>query len=349
MENSSGKKLDSLTGLFDRTEIESHVVSLIKKNVPFVFAVIDIDNFKNVNDGYGHTVGDQVIKVIAKKLKSGVGDRGMVGRFGGDEFIVVAENITEYDDSWKFCRSIFDHINGVEIENYPGLFITVTLGLSRFPCDASTYDEIFETADKALYRGKIKGRSCFIIYLAEKHKDIKLLSSKDTSINSMQRHADIFSSLNNAKTFSRGIKALFKNLCVSLMIDHICIQADDKLYFNETYALAKSKKFAPFDEKLIKENLNPSNGIFFVNDISKLEYLKGKPLAVECEQQNILSMFFAKIAYGKEFYGYLRADSETAVRIWQNKDMDLLLTAASLIATKLHYEKVSFEEMTKGN
>ena len=92
--------LDNLTKLYNRDVIIEYVNSLIGKNIPFSLALVDIDNFKYVNDTFGHIVGDEIIKAVAATLRNTLADNGIVGRFGGDEFIIVLPEIVEYDAVW---------------------------------------------------------------------------------------------------------------------------------------------------------------------------------------------------------------------------------------------------------
>ena len=133
-------RYDYLTHLYEREIISDYAKYLISANEPFTLALIDIDNFKNVNDGYGHTVGDDVICYVANKIKEAFEGIGVVGRFGGDEFIIAVKGIVEYNEVWEMCRKVFKKIDGIEIPDHPSLYITVTLGLSRFPNDGKYYD-----------------------------------------------------------------------------------------------------------------------------------------------------------------------------------------------------------------
>ena len=85
-------KVDELTKVFKRDVIVSYVEKLISENIPFDISILDVDNFKYVNDGYGHLVGDKALIEIAKRIEELLGDQGVVGRYGGDEFIMVAPN-----------------------------------------------------------------------------------------------------------------------------------------------------------------------------------------------------------------------------------------------------------------
>lgn len=176
---------DSLTGLIARPCILSFIQRLVQDRISFVLAIIDLDNFKSVNDNYGHTVGDAVLSGVAADIQAYLGSDGVAGRFGGDEFLIVYFGSKEYQSIHSFflgmCKgqAVFRRIT-----NYGGvtLTITATMGIARFPENADSFHEIFSTADKALYRGKCKGRNCFIIYLPEKHANLDISSLRHRSL-----------------------------------------------------------------------------------------------------------------------------------------------------------------------
>lgn len=343
----AGKQLktDSLTGLYDRQVVIEYANSLIKENVPFSLALVDIDNFKNVNDNYGHTAGDRIICSIAKKLKENIAEKGFVGRFGGDEFIFVIKNITEYDKLWKFCRELFKNIDGLTLKDIPECYITCTTGLSRFPLDGNSYDVLMEKTDKALYRGKQKGRSCFIIYLDSKHKNIVLHMDNDKNANPMQRVTTMYKLLNMHSSLKDGILAVLNNFSTTMMIDHLSLQSKDKFLFSTVHPLSKHKNFSFIDNELFKFGLNNTNGIFYINERQQLEDLKQETLLEAFSSQEIKSAAYAEIKYNSRFYGYLRADTTNHARIWQNDDLQLLVTAANAIATALHYQNLELDSL----
>ena len=173
---------DSLTGLIARHWIVQFVHSLIDENTPFTLVILDLDNFKDINDHYGHKAGDRVLSTVADGLKRFVGTEGVVGRLGGDEFLAVLFGYNEYDAIHRFFTGVFGP-EGVFRKTIQiggeSSFVTATIGSAAFPRNAQDYDTLFAKVDKALYRGKSKGRNCFIIYVPQKHDalEIPLLSS----------------------------------------------------------------------------------------------------------------------------------------------------------------------------
>lgn len=343
--NNRNYQIDQLTGLYERPAIVDYARDLISRKIPFSLALIDIDNFKNVNDSFGHTTGDKVIQAIAEKIKRAFGTNGVVGRFGGDEFIVVIPRLVDYDDVWNLCRRVFCIVDGFESRDIPALYITCTMGLSRFDKDGSDYETLMEKTDKALYRGKTKGRSCFIIYLAEKHANIQLQSSDESTSNSLQMHNLIFKALAHSSDFVSSINNLFKQLSSALMLDHIAIQSETKLMFSNIFSLSKVKDFEFIPNELIEPNISLGMSIFYCNDVNQMYHLKQSEFCKEMQRQKIKSTFYAEISFGTKFFGYLRCDTSDKQRIWQNKDMDLLLTAAKAIAMILYYQDKELDEL----
>ena len=338
-------KFDSLTGVYERFAIEDCARRLIQENHPFSLVLIDGDNFKNVNDGFGHSVGDLVITIIAHKIKAALEGIGFVGRFGGDEFILLIPDVVEYDEVWTSCRNIHAQFEEFTVPDYPSIFITITTGLARFPKDGNSYEELFEKADKALYRGKQKGRSCFIIYLDEKHKNIKIHSSDGPTANSMQQHNTVFNLLAKNDDLRQSIPYLLQFFTTTLMIDHVGIQGEKELLFSEVYSLSRGKKFWYIDNALISLNVNRTTEIFYMNETRQLVSVHQNTLIKKLEEQQIVSSFYAEISYAGTLYGYLRADTTATFRIWQHSDMDLLLTAAKAIGMVLHFQNKRLEDL----
>lgn len=338
-------KTDSLTGLYDREVIIDYTDRLIKKNIPFSLALVDIDNFKNVNDNFGHSAGDKIITLAAEKLKEELKGIGVVGRFGGDEFLFVIENTVQYESIWKICSNLFKKVDGFPIQELSGYFITCTTGLSRFPLDGSTYSELMEKADKALYRGKQKGRSCFIIYLDSKHKNITLRPDQKSPDTAIQKITTMFKLFYMQNSIKDGILAVLNNFSTTMMIDHLAVQSNDKLLFSVVHPLSEEKFFSFVNNKFFESNVSNTAGFFAINDRQQLSALKQTEFFCELSRQSIKSTAYATIEYNGKIYGYLRADTTSHMRIWQNNDLELLVTAANTIAAALHYQNLELDNL----
>ena len=168
---------DSLTGLIARPYILRFIQSLIAEKTPFLAAMVDLDNFKNINDNYGHRTGDAMLACVSADLFRCVGENGVVGRFGGDEFLFVYFGIPEYDAMHAVLDDLYAP-GGVFRKNVlvsgKTIFSTATIGSAIYPKDADSFDALFALIDKTLYRGKSKGRNCFILYVTEKHAHLEI-------------------------------------------------------------------------------------------------------------------------------------------------------------------------------
>ncbi|MGN0804680.1 MAG: GGDEF domain-containing protein [Candidatus Coproplasma sp.] len=337
---------DPLTGVLDRRTIFEYVEWLISQGRHFALFLIDIDNFKNVNDSYGHIVGDIVITQSAQTFVNACGVSGVVGRYGGDEFIIVYEDLTDYQDVWS-CANHLTHMPMDSLEDYglPNFSITVTVGIVRFPLDANNLEDLIKVADKALYRGKTKGRHCFIIYLPEKHAHISLQGDMDKRQNLMQLCGVIFNSLTaSGEDVALAISTVFKSLVAYYMFDHICIETHKKLNHSVIFPLSVKKKFKHIPYNLIDELVDTA-GFANINDVQELNKVKYTPIIEECVKQGIYSSFYCKIsAYGKD-YGFIRVDTANTSRIWQNEEMSMIIVTARTIGLLLHYQGKTLEDL----
>lgn len=172
-------EVDSLTGLIIKADITNIAIDLInvRKVKGITLAIVDIDFFKNVNDTYGHMCGDEVLMKVAGIMEKEVGETGLVGRIGGDEFLIIFYNAENMEHMRERLSCIKNNVKAAfpqNVENKPA--ITLSIGCAAYPKDADNYEEVFNLADFALYRAKEKGRDRYIIYGKERHgnpEDVK--------------------------------------------------------------------------------------------------------------------------------------------------------------------------------
>ena len=143
--------LDSFTGLYNKKHTLVLIQKILEQNPEkrHALVLIDIDNFKQVNDRYGHSQGDRVLLQIANNLKQNVRKTDILGRFGGDEFILFLQDIPNAEilpiKLHPFLHYYCDALQGSN-----------SIGISIFPEDSTNVDELFEQADRALYHSKLK-------------------------------------------------------------------------------------------------------------------------------------------------------------------------------------------------
>ena len=144
------KSFDSLTKIYTRDVIVDYVNFLVAEGVAFSLAIVDIDNFKYVNDNFGHIAGDKVLVEVAGRIKNTIGSKGVVGRFGGDEFLIVFPEVVEYTEIWDNCHTLMKCMNVQEIKTVLGIYVTITMGISRFPENGHCYAVREQLLDKAM-------------------------------------------------------------------------------------------------------------------------------------------------------------------------------------------------------
>lgn len=147
-----------MTGLYEREELFPYLEGLIKQNRQFTLGLIDLNNFKKINDRYGHVFGDKVLKYVASTIRLTFAGKGMVFRYGGDEFIAVFP-----DQDKKYAYILFKYCNR-NLNKRPFLFgskllkITVSYGIASYPDDALDVKSLINIADKAMYFSKKRGK-----------------------------------------------------------------------------------------------------------------------------------------------------------------------------------------------
>jgi diguanylate cyclase (GGDEF)-like protein len=128
-------------------------------SAPFCLLMIDIDHFKAVNDGHGHAAGDAVLARVGQILKESIYETDVVGRYGGEEFIVLLPH-AQVDGVIRKAESIRQRFERETINSgFERLRITVSIGLSHFPAHGRTAQALIGQADQALYQAKESGRN----------------------------------------------------------------------------------------------------------------------------------------------------------------------------------------------
>lgn len=172
----SENALDPGTGLLNKRAINEYAVEKLQEQAiagkGLYLAVMDVDDFKQINDRYGHMYGDEVLAKVAEIVKNVVDARGFTGRFGGDEFMVVMEGISTEQDLRRVLKTISKQIEWEFQDIKEGLVVTTSWGIAKFPDDGKSFEELFQKADKCLYIAKRKGKNRYIIYDEKKHGDI---------------------------------------------------------------------------------------------------------------------------------------------------------------------------------
>jgi len=152
---------DNLSGLANRLQINQALTEAIDGLPAKSFALMhcDLDKFKDINDTHGHAAGDMVIKIVAARLKTIIGDAGLVGRTGGDEFVVLIKSYTDHSRLAILSAQIIDSITSpMELGDSLLGEVGISIGIAVAPKDGRKSETIMAQADAALYRAKELGR-----------------------------------------------------------------------------------------------------------------------------------------------------------------------------------------------
>lgn len=160
---------DALTGIYNQGATEQLIHSAIEDsndNTLSALMIIDLDNFKEANDLLGHANGDQLLGETAEALKEMFKGGDIIGRIGGDEFLVYMRNLTTISDADEMAGNIVKKVNyKLDFEGQP-IHVTCSVGVAVYPYHGKTYEELFEKADRAVYTVKANGKDGYRVYHA---------------------------------------------------------------------------------------------------------------------------------------------------------------------------------------
>lgn len=159
---------DTLTGLPNRVLLDDRMHKLIdlSKRQSSIMSVlfIDLDNFKSINDSLGHDIGDALLKEASERLASCIRESDTLARFGGDEFVCVLSNLNSIEDSARVAEKMINALSDPFILSEHQLQTTPSIGISVYPQDGSSREELIKHADIAMYDSKSQGRNTYKYY-----------------------------------------------------------------------------------------------------------------------------------------------------------------------------------------
>lgn len=319
-----GNVIDSLTGLVSRQHIVGFIQSLVENQVPFALALLDLDNFKFINDTYGHKTGDGVLAGVSGDLERYLGDHAVAGRYGGDEFLIVNFRDTSYDQLKAFFAGLYSDFNvlrkNIDLEDYEP-FITGTIGSAVFPRDAQDYATLFTLVDKTLYRGKTKGRNCYIIYVEEKHKNISMQTLASRGMYAIFH--DLSCRFDSRSALSDKLKAMLEVL-------------DDDMRISDLYYVEKDGQFRSVRhgnslgevhdlDQLIHDD------VYTTNEISNMAG-KSRSMFEMCRAREFETVLIIRVGIQDKTFGYLVCAEPKNLRIWQDDEYAIMFFIARMLA-----------------
>ncbi len=328
-EISISEVLDHLTGIISRAYILDFAKSLIASETPFTFIIFDLDNFKFINDNYGHHAGDCVLMNIAESLVRFVDGYGVVGRFGGDELLIIDLRDIEFDDKKRFFRELYRNSGIVRRNIRVGedvVYITGTSGCATYPYDAHSFDDLFSHTDKTLYNGKSIGRNCYTIYEENKHKDL--------DINKISGH-DIYTSMNIIADIMEADAVLETRL------EQVMPLLREELHITDLYFRSESGCLHSVSDKAMRINtddmMNVMHGdLYSANNLDEIR--SASPLLYGfLDGRKAEAPLIVRIGSVSETFGYLMCAEPRIKRIWQDRECGILYFLAKQLTAGIKY------------
>lgn len=337
---------DNSTGVYNKRAIKEIALELIAKsgNNKVLLSVMDIDDFKNINDTFGHMKGDEVIAKVAEIIRTALGNRGYVGRFGGDEFMVVTEKVKDAEDFSNIFRTIRKNVMWSCGELVPGMEVTMSLGLATYPDYATNYEELFEVADKCLYIAKAKGKNRLIFYNPEMHANFKMAAEATdkhmprTFEQSCSAVVGIMEGLgeNNPECFDKSVQSFLQ----SYNIDRVILCGGD--YYTNVHTVCRPGLSADVPEPVMNmefwkrdnaASLFDKKGVLVRNNVLPFEDTHPVVYAALSGQgtDNFVAVKVNPSAGGEMLVFY---DMVERHRKWSNSEEGLLYIAAWSIAQR---------------
>ena len=152
---------DLLTGLYNKLATERKIKEYVAEHpdTPGMMVLLDLDNFKKINDTKGHAFGDEVLRTLGKRISPLFRSTDIVGRIGGDEFMVFLKNIDDVEDIMKQSRKIVKFFRDFQAGDYVKYSATASIGVGLYPKEGATFEDLYVAADKALYKSKNNGKN----------------------------------------------------------------------------------------------------------------------------------------------------------------------------------------------
>lgn len=355
---------DPLTKLYNRITAETKINSIIenaKSDKIHAFCMIDIDNFKLLNDNLGHTFGDAVLIEFSTKLDKLLSPYDFAFRIGGDEFGVFLSNIPTIDYAQNVAKKICLLFKDLLLGESKPCDISGSIGISLYPYHGSNFDELFSMADIALYYSKDLGKDCYSLYSKKTMGQLTITPSKHNELNERDSHTLLDNSL-----LSKIIDVLFDAKDLSFTINYIlsligsyynldcigvCEYTSDYKSIANTYHWQAQGSTGSMDSlygvsrkesELYAFYKTSKTGVYYCRDINTLEC--HYPEFIEILRiQNVKSFIQCAIADSGTYTGYIYANIGKDTKQLEKHEIDTISFIAKILGG--YIRKLRSEEM----
>ncbi len=346
---------DALTKLLNKDASKHYIQAFLQSpdcRESSALLVIDLDNFKQVNDQYGHMFGDIIITQAADEIRRLFRTDDIVGRIGGDEFLVLMKNIPSLELLQARLEALIRVFSTTLHDRVPEADLGCSVGVSLYPQHGRTYADLFRQADQALYKAKARGKNGYQIYDASSAAALspQKRAATSTPIDSDRSEAftidkliqytfqQLYSSGDIEQTISNMLELVGQQMNVSRT--YIFENNADNTHCSNTFEWCNNGVSAEIDNLQdlsyttdipgYRDNFN-EQGIFYCPDIKKLPKEQYDVL----EPQQIKSMLQCAITDNGVFRGFVGFDECKSNRLWTQKQIDALIFFSEILSTFL--------------
>ena len=333
---------DSLTKLLNKSAAKKYVEEYINRQdetINCALLVIDLDNFKQVNDRYGHLFGDTALKQTARILKKMFRNQDIIARVGGDEFMVLMLGTSDEELLKNRCKQLLNAFDETFRNLCQDTKLSCSVGIAVAPNHGRSFYELFRNADQAMYQAKTKGKNTFAFYDAKAvntYSHLRNMSDIDSdrepglAENSLVQHA--FQRLYTSADVDAAINEILELVGRKMNVSRVYIfeNSDDDTYCTNTHEWCNDgiqpefqnlQRISYIDDIAGYTELYDENGIFYCPDVEMLP----KNIYKMVEPQGIKSLLHCAILDEGQFRGFIGFDECVNQRIWTKEQIDVLM------------------------
>ena len=343
---------DTLTKLLNKSAGRKQAEEYINRQgetVNCALLMIDLDNFKQVNDRYGHLFGDTVLTQSARVLKKMFRSQDIIARMGGDEFMVLMRGISDEELLKNRCRQLINVFGNTFRSLGQDVMLSCSVGIAVAPVHGQSYFELFKHADQAMYQAKSKGKNTFAFYDATavntyaQHRHMSLIDSDQEpglAENSLVQYA--FQRLYTSENVDAAIQEILDLVGRKMNVSRVYIfeNSSDNRYCTNTYEwcndgiqpeIQNLQNISYDDDIAGYVEIYDDNGIFYCPDINTLPENIYNILA----PQGIKSLLHCAIRDKGQFRGYIGFDECVTHRMWTKEQINALAFLAEMLSVFL--------------
>ena len=335
--------------IYNKATTEELIKAELERSTGGALLMIDVDDFKSINDSLGHMFGDEFLKKFASTVKSTFRDTDIIGRYGGDEFFVFMPHATAALAEKK-GEQVLKKVTEIEVPMPGG--VKSSIGVAAVNPDNRSYRQLLKQADSALYQAKNNGKNCVVMFdqysmqegsyrteeaVKQGRTNIVLSSNPNGAASTIMR---VFSALYTSPDIDEGINQMLELVGRTYDVSRVYIFEDteDGLYCCNTFewcgegvsSQIENLRMVSYEEDLggnYRDNMN-DDGIFYCHDISELSTIQYEILAA----QGIKSLLQCSIVDDGKFKGFVGFDECRSNRFWTQDQIDSLVFLSKVLS-----------------